>query len=75
MKLLLPNEFGSADQSDAANVEDICEAFNPAEAGIVLLHGIYRALRFAKNCLNGEQNERPKIAGDVVAKLCDQQLI
>ena len=50
-----------------------------AEFGVVLPHGIYHALGFAKNCLNGEQPDLPevagpKVAGDVIFELCDQLL-
>jgi transposase len=36
--------------------------------------GIYHALGFAKDCLNGEQSDLPEVAGDVVFELCDQLL-
>ena len=45
-----------------------------AEFGIVLPQGIYHALQFAKDCLNGEQADLPAVAGDVVFELCDQLL-
>jgi transposase len=34
--------------------------------------GIYHALAFAKDCLNGEQADLPEVAGDVVFELCEQ---
>lgn len=43
-----------------------------AEFGIVMSKGIYHALQFAKECLNGEQSDLPEIAGDVVFELCEQ---
>ena len=43
-----------------------------AEFGIVLPQGIYHALQFAKDCLNGEQADLPEVAGDVIFELCDQ---
>jgi transposase len=43
-----------------------------AEFGIVLPKGIYHALQFAKDCLNGEQPDLPEVAGDVIFELCDQ---
>ncbi|MCP4184017.1 MAG: transposase, partial [Hyphomicrobiales bacterium] len=45
-----------------------------AEFGIVLPQGIYHALGFAKNCLNGEQPDlpEPEVAGSVIFELCDQ---
>jgi len=45
-----------------------------AEFGIVRPQGIYHALQFAKDCLNGEQSDLPEVAGDVVFELCDQLL-
>jgi transposase len=45
-----------------------------AEFGIVLPQGIYHALQFAKDCLNGDQSDLPEVAGDVVFELCDQLL-
>ena len=43
-----------------------------AEFGIVLPQGVYHALSFAKECLNGEQPDLPEVAGDVIFELCDQ---
>ncbi len=43
-----------------------------AEFGIVLPKGIYHALQFAVDCLNGEQPDLPEVAGDVIFELCDQ---
>ena len=43
-----------------------------AEFGIILPQGIYHALSFAKEYLNGEQPDLPEVAGDVVFELCDQ---
>jgi transposase len=43
-----------------------------AEFGIVMPQGIYYALQFAKECLNGEQPDLPEVASDVVFELCDQ---
>ncbi len=45
-----------------------------AEFGIVLPQGINHALAFAKDCLNGEQADLPKVAGDVIFELCEQLL-
>ena len=45
-----------------------------AEFGIVLPQGIYHALGFAKNCLNGEQPDLPEAACNVIFELCDQLL-
>ena len=45
-----------------------------AEFGIVLPQGIYHALGFAKNCLNGEQTNLPSVVGDVIFELCEQLL-
>lgn len=45
-----------------------------AEFGIVLPRGIYHALGFAKDCLNGDQPDLPEVAGDVIFELSDQLL-
>lgn len=45
-----------------------------AEFGIIMPQGIYHALQFAKDCLNGEQADLPEVAGDVIFELCDQLL-
>ena len=45
-----------------------------AEFGIVLPRGVYHALQFAKDCMNGEQPGLPKDAEEVVFDLCDQLL-
>lgn len=43
-----------------------------AEFGIVLARGIYHALGFAKDYLNGEQPELPEVAADIIFELCQQ---
>ena len=45
-----------------------------AEFGIVLPRGVYHSLRYAKNCLNGEQTNLPSVVGDVIFELCEQLL-
>jgi len=45
-----------------------------AEFGIVMPQGIYHALQFARDCLNGAQADMPEVAGDVIIELCDQLL-
>lgn len=41
------------------------------EFGIVIAQGVYHALHFAKECLNGEQPDIPSIASDVIFELCE----
>ncbi|WP_321341573.1 IS110 family transposase [uncultured Cohaesibacter sp.] len=45
-----------------------------AEFGIVLPQGIYHALQFAKDCVNGGPSNLPEDAAEVVIDLCDQLL-
>ena len=45
-----------------------------AEFGIILPQGVYHALRFAKDCVDGEQPNLPNDAQDVVFDLCEQLL-
>jgi transposase len=45
-----------------------------AEFGLVLPQGVYHPLRFAKDCVNGEQLVLPKDAQEVVFDLCDELL-
>lgn len=45
-----------------------------AKFGIVMPQGIYHALGFARDCLNGAQANLPEVAGDVIYELCDQLL-
>jgi transposase len=45
-----------------------------AEFGIVLPQGVYHALRFAKDCVGGEQPNLPNDAQEVVFDLCEQLL-
>lgn len=43
-----------------------------AEFGIALPQGIYHALQFAKEFLNGKQPDLPEVVDDVIFELCDQ---
>ena len=45
-----------------------------AEFGIVLPQGVYHALQFAKDCVDGEQPNLPNDAQEVVFDLCEQLL-
>jgi transposase len=45
-----------------------------AEFGVILPKGVRFAIHFAKQVLNGEQPDLPKVAGDVVFELCEQLL-
>ena len=43
-----------------------------AEFGIILSRGIYHALGFAKDYLNGEQADLPEVVDNVIFELCEQ---
>ena len=45
-----------------------------AEFGLVLPQAVYHPLRFAKDCVDGEQPDLPKDAQEVVLDLCDELL-
>ena len=45
-----------------------------AEFGLVLPQAVYHPLRFAKDCVDGEQPDLPKDAHEVVLDLCDELL-
>lgn len=45
-----------------------------AEFGVVLPQGVYHALRFAKDCVDGEQPNLPNDAQEIALDLCDQLL-